>query len=133
MLLHILPETYAICQLDASAGLPMEVLACPFFALVQHPEGTSLIVPEKMVAAHWQAVRGWRGFQIQDAMHQQYGGLLELTSSLASLQLNTLTVSSFSHDYLFVPVGEFGMARQTFAQQGHVIVNLTDWSAPNGG
>lgn len=123
MLLHILPDTYALCQLPPSEGLPAHVLSVTFFALIRTPEGFSLIVPETAVLPQWQTVKGWRCIQIQGPVHnKQNEGLAEFTNVLGPMRVNLLVVSSYDSDYLLVKAGDLELARRSFAAQGHVVI-----------
>jgi len=103
MSLTILPERLAICQRLPGESIPEFAPRSGFFSITRTDEEISLVLPEEMVPAGWEAEKGWRCFKVLGPLAFSMTGILaSLTCCLADEGISILAISTYNRDYLLV-------------------------------
>ncbi len=123
--LAVLPERLAICRLAADAPLPGWLVRARFWSLTRTDEELSIVLPEEMVEAGWQAEAGYRALQVLGPLDLSLIGVLaSLAVPLAAAGVSIFALSTYDTDYVLVKEGDLEKAEQALLASGHVFVEL---------
>ncbi len=121
--LTVLPDAYAICQLSPRAALPDWTRTSPFLSATWTSEELSLLCREADVPGGVKALGGWHGLQVQGPLDFELTGVIAgLSTALEEHNINILTISTFSTDYLFVPGVKLEAAITTLESAGYTVM-----------
>jgi hypothetical protein len=121
-ILHPLPETYAICRLQAEEKVPNWVLMSRIFFMARTDEELSFICCQDNVPDSVRADRNWSGFRVQGPFPlNEIGVLASILEPLALAGISILASSTFDTDYFFVPMGKLKEAKKALLMAGHRI------------
>lgn len=121
--LALLPEVLAVCQLDGSTPLRIELPHEGFLSVTQTDEEVSIVMPEDQVQRGWRAERGWRCLRVNESLDFSLVGILAgLASTLAAAGVSIFTLSTFDTDYILVKGEKLEAARAALTEAGHVII-----------
>ncbi|MDH7485304.1 MAG: ACT domain-containing protein [Anaerolineae bacterium] len=123
--LTVLPGRLAICRLAADAPLPAGLDRAHFCSVTRTPEELSLVLPEEMVEAGWQAETGYRALQVLGPLDLSLTGVLAaLAAPLAAAGVSIFAISTYDTDYVLVREGDLGKAQRALVAAGH---EVTEW------
>jgi hypothetical protein len=120
--LILMPDTFAICRLAASAASPAWAAAGAFSAVVRTPEELSIVCIEQAAPPDVACQRGWRGLQVGGPLDFALIGVLAgLAVPLAEAGVSIFVVSTYDTDYLFVREQQLGAAVSALRCAGHAV------------
>ena len=120
--LSVLPQRFAVCQLDADERIPLELFRAPFCSVTRTESELSIVVPAEMVPAHWKAESGWRALMVQGPLDFSLIGILaSLSRTLAQAGVSIFAISTYDTDYLLVREADLERAIAVLWEEGHVI------------
>ena len=101
--LSVLPETLAICRLNANEAIPAWAMNGEFVAITRTLDELSIVCAAENVVPDVKADRGWRVLKVAGPLDLTLTGVLaSLAKPLAEAKINIFTVSTFDTDYLLV-------------------------------
>ena len=104
--LELLPDTLAICRLDASAPLPAWT------------EASS----ESAVPAGVACQRGYRAFRVRGPLPLDLIGILaSIADPLAAVGVSIFAISTYDTDYVLVKEGDLDVAVGALKRAGHQV------------
>ena len=120
--LRVLPQTLAVCRLDASQAMPAWLSSCSFWSVTRTEDELSVVLPEEDAPATWQAERGWRCLQVQGPLDFDLIGVLSsLSVPLADVNISIFVLSTYDTDYLLLRAADLDKARRVLSTCGHAI------------
>ena len=121
--LSILPDTFAVCQLEPSATLPAWATRGSFFSLTRTSEELSIVCLEENVPADVLAEKAWRSLKIEGPMDFTFTGVLaSLARPLADAGVSIFTLATYDTDYLLIKERDLPRAVQALSDEGHQIL-----------
>src|SRR5579872_3148666 len=106
MELSLLPNSFSICRLPASADIPLWPMQGSFFSVTRTAEELSIVCEERYVRREEPAMKvedGWRCLKLRGPIPFEMTGVIaSLTKPLAENNLSVFVVSTFDTDYLLV-------------------------------
>jgi len=121
--LSVLPQTLAVCRLDAYAELPTSLLSGAFVSITRTADELSLVLLEGVVPDGWRAERGWRCLKVQGPLDFALTGILAaLSVPLAEAGISIFALSTYDTDYLLVRAADLDRAISILAERGHTVV-----------
>lgn len=119
-----LPQTFAICRLDASHPLPDWASSAAFLSITRTPEELSIVCPDEVVPQTVTAQRGWRVLQVKGPLDfNQVGVLAALACPLAAAGVSIFVLSTYDTDYLLVREQDLSRATAALTAAGHRVPN----------
>ena len=122
--LSVLPERYAVCQLERGTGIPAWALNGPFFSVTQTPDELSIVCPETSVPddARAPCERGWRALKLEGPFAFNLTGiLLSVLEPLAEAGIGIFAISTYDTDYVLVKAEQLEPAMAALSERGHRI------------
>lgn len=117
--LSILPDTYAICRLDARIDIRGLALRSEFVSITYTNDERSLVCAESAMPPDVKADRGWRALKVEGPLDLALTGVLaSLANPLADAHINIFAVSTFDTDYLLVKETNLKRACDVLRQAG---------------
>ena len=121
--LTLLPDTFAICRLEANTAIPSWVTAGTFFSITRTAEELSVVCLQSVVPDDIQCERDWRCLQLAGPIpFTSVGVLASLVYPLAEAGISVFAVSTFDTDYLLVKAAELPRTIEILRQAGHSVV-----------
>jgi hypothetical protein len=120
--LTTLPDTIAVCRLDADAGVPAWATIGTFFSITRTAEELSIVCLQWLVPDAIRCERDWRCLQLAGPIpFSTVGVLASLVQPLAKAAISVFAVSTFDTDYLLVKAADLAQAIDTLRQCGHTV------------
>ena len=117
--LRLLPETLAVCRLDAVDESPLRA-AAGLFCVTRTAEELSVVCPEEDAPAGAEATRGWRAFQVCGPLdHTATGVLASIATPLADAGVALFPLATFDTDYVLVREPDLDSAIDALTAAGH--------------
>ena len=114
--LTILPDTFAICRLDADA-IPAWATASSFFSITRTAEELSIVCLQSDVPDGIKCEKDWRCFKLTGPIpFTTVGVLASLVQPLAEAGISVFAISTFDTDYLLVKAAYFKRAIDALRQ-----------------
>lgn len=122
--LSLLPDRYAVCQLEADAELPAWALTGPLSCTVRTPEELSVVCLESAVpVAGVLAERGWRALKLQGPFPFEMTGVLaSVLAPLAAAGVGIFALSTYNTDYVLVKQDQLAAALEALQEAGHTVL-----------
>ncbi len=119
--MQLLPGDYAVCRLNADAGLPRWATSSPLFCVMRTGDELSVMCPEPNVPEDIElAERGWRLFRLEGPFEFGLTGVLaSVLVPLAEAGVGIFTISTYDTDYVLVKSDQIGLARDALIGAGH--------------
>jgi hypothetical protein len=119
MRLSLLPATYAICRLPATAAVPAWALDGSFFTVTRTEDELSIVCEEPLVPASAQAEPGWRCLKLHGPIPFAVTGVIaSLTRPLAEAQVSVSAIATYDTDYLLVKADTLERAIAALSKAG---------------
>ncbi|MGA6097833.1 ACT domain-containing protein [Stutzerimonas marianensis] len=117
----ILPQNFAIAQLDTSADVPSAVLASPgFMSITRTDDELSIVCAEDAATGLNRVDNGWRAIKVQGPFaFDQTGVLASFLDPLAAASIGIFAVSTFDTDYILVKSDNLEPAVKALKEAGH--------------
>ena len=123
--LSILPDTYAICRLNAPAPIPD--WARDFFSITRTRDELSIVCVQRDVPAGIRCERDWRALKVDGTLDFALTGILaSLAAPLADAGISIFAISTFDTDYLLVKAIDLEKAIQVLQKAGHPVQNTKE-------
>jgi len=120
--LTLLPDTFAICRLEANAVVPSWATASRFFSITRTAEELSIVCQEYLVPDGIQCDLGWRCLQVAGPIpFTTVGVLASLVQPLADAGISVFAVSTFDTDYLLAKAVDQARTIEALEQKGHSV------------
>ena len=120
--LTILPDTFAICRLDADAAVPAWATTGSFFSISRTTDELSIVCLQSLVPDGVRYERDWRCLQLAGPIpFTTVGVLASLVQPLAEVAISVFAVSTFDTDYLLVKAADLQRAIEAIRQKRHSI------------
>ncbi len=121
--LSILPDTFAVCQLEPNAALPAWATRGSFFSLTRTSEELSIVCLQEDVPADVLAEKAWRSLKIEGPMDFAFTGVLaSLARPLADAGVSIFTLATYDTDYLLIKEQDLSRAVLALSDEGHQIL-----------
>ena len=119
--LTLLPDTFAICRLDADAAIPAWANG-RFFSITRTAEELSIVCLQSAVPDGIRCDREWQCFKLAGPIHfTTVGVLASLVQPLAEAGISVFAISTFDTDYLLVKAADLQRAVDALGQKGHSV------------
>ena len=113
MQLQILPQTFAVCQIQDTSQINWQM---PLFFFSKTAEELSLVCPETdLPAAVLQCERGWRALKICGVLD------FALVGILANAGISIFAVSTYNTDYILIKESHLQKAAAALRTNGYQI------------
>jgi uncharacterized protein len=120
--LTTLPDTFAVCRLDADAALPSWATTGSFFSITRTSDELSIVCQQSLVPDGIQCERDWRCFKLAGPIpFTTVGVLASLVQPLAEAGISVFAVSTFDTDYLLVKTADLPRTIEKMRQSGHAV------------
>ena len=118
--LSVLPESLAVCRLEAAAKVPAWAHTGTFRVVTRTPAELSIVCREDAIPAGVPANRGWRAIAVDGTLDFALTGILaSLASPLAAAGVSIFAVSTYDTDYVLVKQETLERALEALAAAGH--------------
>jgi hypothetical protein len=118
--LTLLPNTFAVCKLDAADAIPAWATTGELFSITRTPDELSIVCLQSLVPVGIRCERAWRCFKLAGPIPFTTVGILaSLVQPLAEAGIGVFALSTFDTDYLLVKVADLTQAIETLRQKGH--------------
>jgi uncharacterized protein len=120
--LTLLPDSIAICRLEAGAELPQWAVAAPWWSMTRTADELSIVCAERCVPEGVVASRGWRALRFAGPLPlDQTGILASVTTPLAAARVSVFALATYDTDYVLVPAAQRAAAIDALERAGHSV------------
>lgn len=120
--LTILPDTLAVCRLDASVTVPPWATTGNFFSITRTAQELSVVCLQSLVPDGVRCERDWRCLQLAGPIpFSTVGVLASLVQPLADKEISVFAISTFDTDYLLVKAADLERAIDAWRKCGHIV------------
>ena len=121
--LELLPDTLAICRLEADAPVPGWVNDSGGFVTVSRTtEELSITALQRVVPPEVRCERDYRAFRVRGPLPLDLIGILAaIANPLADAGLGIFAISTFDTDYVLVKSGDLAVAVAALEAAGHQV------------
>ena len=125
--LVLLPDTLAICRLEADAPVPGWVNDSGGFVTVSRTtEELSITALQRVVPPEVRCERDYRAFRVRGPLPLDLIGILAaIADPLAEAGLSIFAISTFDTDYVLVKSGDLPAAVEALERAGHQVSRPT--------
>ena len=117
-----MPGSYAICRLDATAGVPSWATRPGFSSITRTAGELSIVCATDAVPDAVTAQRGYRGLVVRGPLDFSLVGIVaSLAGALAAAAISIFVVSTHDTDYLFVRDADLERAVAVLRDAGHTV------------
>lgn len=121
--LTVLPDTFAVCRLDAGSAVPAWATSGSFFSITRTAEELSVVCKQAVVPDGVRCERDWRCVQLAGPIpFSTVGVLASLVQPLAQACVSVFAVSTFNTDYLLVKAADLERAIDAWRRCGHTVL-----------
>ncbi len=115
--LSVLPETMAVCRLDAAAGIPAWVINDSFFSITGTTDEISIVCPQKQVPDDQPAEKNWRALKVEGPLYFSLTGIMAaLSAPLAEAEICVFALSTHDTDYVLVKEDHLAEAKELLSR-----------------
>jgi uncharacterized protein len=123
LIMRLLPESFAICRLDAFAPQPGWIPQSGFTAVIRTPEELSVYCVDSAVPQDVRAERGWRALQLIGPFpFDMFGVIASVASPLAEAGITITVLATYDTDYIFVRAAALESATEILQAAGHQVM-----------
>jgi len=120
--LSLLPELFAVCQLNPGTAIPDWAVKSPFFSITRTADELSIVCQQGTLPVDVKAERDWRCLQVEGPLDFALTGILAmLTTPLAEANICIFAIATFDTDYLLIKETAIESAIKTLRAAGHTI------------
>ncbi len=139
--LTVLPDTLAVCQLDASAPIPAWADGAGLVSITRTKDELSIVCDAARVPQDVKAERGWRAFKLQGPFDFALVGVLkQVLDPLAEAKVGIFAISTYDTDTVLVKAAQFEQAVTALTRYGHTVRTqaaetidvMCGWRLPDG-
>ncbi len=122
MTLTVLPTTFAICRLAASAPVPAWAEHAELCSITRTADELSIVTAESNVPRELAREAGWRALKLAGPIpFSQTGVLASILGPLAAAKISIFALSTFDTDYVLVHTADLERAIAALRAAGHSI------------
>ncbi len=119
--LELLPQTFAVCRLNAGEAIP-EWVRGDFVSVTKTADETSIVCDDDHVPADAGCERAWRALKVRGPLDFAMVGVLSaILAPLDRAQISVLTVSTYDTDYVLVKADKLVRAIAALIAEGHQV------------
>lgn len=123
--LTVLPDTYGVCRLNPSEGIPEWAVKSPFFSVTRTAQELSVVTLSRDIPAEVLAELDWRVIGVLGPLDFNMTGVLaSLATPLAQGGVPIFVISTYDTDYILVKDKMLEGACHLLTGQGHQIVEV---------
>ena len=125
--LDLLPDTLAVCRLEAGTPLPVWALAddSPFTTISRTLDELSVTAPQSRVPADVRCERDWRVLRVRGPLPLDLVGILaSIAAPLAEAGIAIFPIATFDTDYVLVKARDLDRAVAALERAGHRVRRL---------
>ena len=123
LVLELLPELFAVAQLEPDSPTPSWAEGGPLVSVTRTHTELSIVCAEASVPDDVQAQRGWRGLRVVGPLDFAETGILEsLANPLAGAHISIFSLSTYDTDYLLLPAADLEPALRAVSEAGHEVI-----------
>lgn len=121
--LELLPDTLAVCRLEARAPLPdWAQQASGFLTVSRTAEELSITTVQRVLPADVACVRDYRALRVRGPLPLDLIGILAaIADPLADAGLSIFAISTYDTDYVLVKAQDLDAALEVLERAGHQI------------
>ena len=120
--LLLLPELFAVCQLNPDAAIPNWAVKSSFFSITRTADELSIVANQANVPVEVKAEKDWRCLQVEGPLDFVLTGILALlTAPLAEAKISIFAIATFDTDYLLIKESTLETAITVLRAAGHTI------------
>jgi hypothetical protein len=120
--LTILPDTFAVCRLDADAAVLPWATTGSFYSITRTVDELSVVCAQSVVPDGVRCERDWRCAQLAGPIpFATVGVLASLVQPLADEGISVFAISTFDTDYVLVKAADLQRAIDAWRQCGHTV------------
>lgn len=120
--LGILPETFAVCRLEADAPVPGWAWAGEVACVARTRDELSIVCAQAAVPVGVRREGGWRCLKVEGPLDFALTGIMaSLAAPLAAAGIPIFVFSTFDTDYLLVKAPTLARAVEALTAAGHHI------------
>jgi hypothetical protein len=120
--LEVLPDTLAVCRLEAGDPVPPWVPTAPFLSVTRTRSELSVVCEATAVPEGVRAERAWRCLEVHGPFDFAVTGVIAvLSGALAAARVSVLPIATFDTDYLLVPSSQLERAVEALSSAGHEV------------
>ena len=120
MRLRLHPEEYVVARMDVGAVRPRAEEG--LYASICGPDGNTIVCRYGFEPIQADVERGWRAFQIDEAMgFGEVGVLASVVGPLAAAGVAVFALSTFTTDWVLVKASAVALASETLRATGHAL------------
>ena len=121
--LELLPDTLAICRLEAGAALPpWAARPSPFLTVSRTAQELSITTLQSAVPAEVVCERDYRAIRVRGPLPLNLVGILAaIADPLAAAGLSIFAISTYETDYVLLKAHDLEAALRVLEQAGHRI------------
>ena len=120
--LLLLPELFAVCQLNPDAAIPNWAVKSSFLSITRTADELSIVANQANVPVDVKAEKDWRCLQVEGPLDFALTGILALlTAPLAEAKISIFAIATFDTDNLLIKVSTLESAIAVLRAAGHTI------------
>jgi hypothetical protein len=121
--LELLPDTLAVCRLEAGAPVPSWAARPSRFLTVSHTaEELSITTLQSTVPAEVPCERDYRALRVRGPLPLDLIGILaSIADPLAAAGLSIFAISTYDTDYVLIKARDLATALQALRHAGHQV------------
>jgi len=121
--LEALPDTFAVCRLDASAEIP-DWASGEVASITRTPDELSIVCRQENVPEDITCESGWRCLRVAGPLEfSMVGVIASLTGTLAASNISVFVISTFDTDLVLVKQVDLDAAIESLASAGHLVTS----------
>ena len=118
--LRLLPESFAICRLEADAALPAWMPRHGLTASIRTADELCIYCADDAVPKDVRAERGWRALQLAGPFDfSEFGIIASVAAPLAEAGISISVLATYDTDYIFVRAEALEDAVEILQAGGH--------------
>jgi len=120
--LSIQPNTYAVCRLEPSTGIPSWAPQGAFWSIIGTPDELSIVCQESSVPSSVKREGGWRILKCEGPLDFALTGIMaSIADPLADAGVSIFPLATYDTDYVLVKESQLQTCRNALASYGHVV------------
>lgn len=120
--LTVLPDTFAICRLDANAVIPAWGTGGSFFSITRNADELTIVCLQSLVPDSTRCERDWRCLKLAGPIpFTTVGVLASLVQPLAEAGISVFAVSTFDTDYFLVKAADLARGIDALCRNGYSV------------
>jgi uncharacterized protein len=125
--LDLIPGTFALVRLPATAPLPSWTWTRPFASVTRTECELSIVCAESAVPSGQPRDGDWRCLAVRGPLDLTLTGVLaSIAAPLAAADVSIFTIATYDTDYVLVKSAALSRARAALARAGHRVVTASD-------